>query len=57
MLDMQLGGSWAGAPGDLGDGVAMTVDYVHVYSTIPEPGSTPLTVVALSVLLARRKRR
>lgn len=57
MLDMQLGGSWAGAPGDLGDGVAMTVDYVHVYSTIPEPGSTTLTVVALSALLARRKRR
>lgn len=41
LLDMQLGGTWVGKIGDLGDGVAMTIDYVRVYSTPPEAKIQP----------------
>lgn len=69
LLDMQLGGNWVGDIGNIGDGVAMTVDYVHVYtsmpdatpgsliqSRIPEPGTTTLDLLALGTLAARRRR-
>lgn len=57
LLDMQLGGSWVGDIGDIGDGVAMTVDYVHVYSYVPEPATATLSLAALALLAARRKRK
>lgn len=57
LLDMQLGGSWVGEIGNIGDGVAMTVDYVRVYSLIPEPTTATLSLLALAVLAARRRRR
>ncbi len=58
LLDMQLGGNWVGDIGELGEGVAMTVDYVRVYSTpaIPEPTTATLSLLALLSLAARRKR-
>lgn len=58
LLDMQLGGSWVGDIGDIGDGVAMTVDYVRVYSAapVPEPATVTLSLLALSALLTRRRR-
>lgn len=56
LLDMQLGGSWVGEIGDIGDGVAMTIDYVHVYSQVPEPGSAALSLCALALMATRRKR-
>lgn len=58
MLDMQLGGSWVGDIGDIGDGVAMTLDYVRVYSTpsIPEPGTSLLFLTTLPLLILRRRR-
>lgn len=60
LLDMQLGGSWVGDIGDIGDGVAMTIDYVRVYSTptnVPEPTTATLSLLALAGLAARRRRR
>lgn len=59
LLDMQLGGSWVGDIGDIGDGVAMTIDYVRVYSeaSIPEPSNATLSLLALAGLSARRRRR
>ena len=58
LLDMQLGGDWVGDIGDIGDGVAMTVDYVRVYSAapVPEPATASLSLLALSALLMRRRR-
>lgn len=56
LLDMQLGGNWVGEIGDIGNGVAMTVDYVHVYSYIPEPATATLSLGALVLLVARRRR-
>ncbi len=63
LLDMQLGGDghedWVGEIGNIGDGVAMTVDYVHVYSTpnVPEPATATLSLLALCGLAARRRRK
>lgn len=59
LLDMQLGGNWVGEIGDIGDGVAMTLDYVHVYSTpsIPEPATAALSTLALAMLASRRRRK
>lgn len=64
LLDMQLGGNWVGSVGDLGDGVAMTLDYVHVYSTpssaarsIPEPTTISLGMILLAAFAMRRRRR
>ncbi|MBQ3217718.1 MAG: family 16 glycosylhydrolase [Akkermansia sp.] len=59
LLDMQLGGDWVGEIGNIGDGVAMTVDYVRVYSTpqVPEPTSTALSTLALAILAGRRRRK
>ncbi len=59
LLDMQLGGNWVGDIGDIGEGVAMTVDYVRVYSTpaVPEPTSSLLGLCGLVVLTLRRRRK
>lgn len=64
MLDMQWGGDWVegalpdGTQPDIGDGVAMTIDYVRVYSSpIPEPVSAMLGVMALAGMSLRRRRR
>lgn len=57
LLDMQLGGGWVGEIGNIGDGVAMTVDYVHVYSYIPEPATATLSLLALCGLATRRRRK
>lgn len=60
LLDMQLGGSWVGEIGDIGDGVSMTLDYVRVYSTptatVPEPTSSLLCLTGLVALTLRRRR-
>lgn len=59
MLDMQMGGSWAGDIGNIGDGVAMTLDYVRVYSAapaVPEPTAPLLCLTALAALALRRRR-
>ena len=59
LLDMQLGGSWVGDIGDIGDGVAMTVDYVRVYSTpaVPEPASALLGLTGFVAFTLRRRRK
>ncbi len=57
MLDMQLGGGWVGEIGDIGDGVAMTLDYVRVYSAVPEPTAATLGITGLILLLLRRRRQ
>ena len=61
LLDMQLGGNWVGDIGDIGEGVAMTIDYVHVYSTsplkVPEPTSAMLSLLAACWMVGRRYRK
>ncbi len=52
LLDMQPGGNWVGKIGDISNGGAMAVDYVHVYSYIPEPASVTLNLRALTFLAA-----
>lgn len=56
---MQLGGNWVGEIGDIGNGVAMTLDYVRVYSTpaaVPEPTSSLLCLAGLVAITLRRRR-
>lgn len=62
LLDMQLGGDWVMGNQEsinVGDGVAMTIDYVHVYSTpnIPEPATATLSLLAFCGFAARRRRK
>lgn len=60
MLDMQLGGSWVGEIGELGDGAVMNIDYVRVYSTpqvVPEAATATLSLMALAALALRRRRK
>lgn len=62
LLDMQLGGSWVqeNYTKDIAipdNGVAMTIDYVRVYSLIPEPTTATLSLLALAGLAARRRRK
>lgn len=60
LMDMQLGGSWVGEIGDIGDGVAMTLDYVRVYSypaSVPEPTSSLLGLSGLVAFTLRRRRK
>lgn len=66
LLDMQYGGQWVedalpdGSSLDPNPNVAMTIDYVRVYSTpqaVPEPATATLSLLALAALAARRRRR